>query len=971
MSVLFADIAGSTALIEQLDAEQTAAILDRPVQLMASAVEQFDGTVSHLGDGVMAVFGAPSSAGEDHAVRACLAALRMRDGIEAAAGEGPGNALSIQVRIGIHTGDVMMRARRLGRAIIWEPIGPALHVAARLEQTAEPGTICISSSTEAQARGFIEAVPLAPVHAKGLSEPLRRWALHGMRRDRDRWSVRAARGLVGFVGRTEELAALRRFLAGAPRNRPLVVQVTGPAGIGKSRLLHEALGREETGSALVARLAGDPHGRDAAYHAFAVWLRGWAGISPGDPADAARRALRAQLDGSGADAEALERLLGLQGTGPPAPFGRMEAIDAGGAVAAVLLSASGGRRIVLACEDIDCFDTAGRGLLLDVLDRLRDRDVLVLATSRSRHRLGREWETKVIALDALGEADTLAFLQRMGGGALGRADLAAAIHARTGGNPLFVEEVAALAARSGSMGDLPAIPDRVESLIGDRLDKLPRAQKHLLQVGAVLGGVIPLRLLAQVLGEPEAALHARLLRLQGEHVLHQVRRDPDPEFAFDHALLRDAAYQMMPAARRRELHARVVGVLEAGGGTGAERLNELSHHAVRASLPQKAIRYLYEAAGLDAAKSAFQLARGRLDQALELSRALPESDAVVARRIELLLAQRVMLGTANDYKALLGVLDETEALADRVGDTASKVVAMVQRVHVLGILGRLRDAVALGEAALEAARRHGNDGQVVAAAHYLAQALFNLGRLREADRVLEEAATLLGKVEPGPAIGRSGTPGVLVYCTRALTLTLLGDGPGAIRMADAALQLARDEGRPYDEAFALFAAGVAQLRPQPAVALDALSRGAALCETWRLEQLVPPVRAGLGHAMLRCGDAEGAVAHLEVARAGARTSGRPMMQSWAASGLALARHAQGAADEARSLADEAVALAEGSGYRGYLVIALRAKGAVFPGAAGERALRDALALATELEMRAEADACRAALASHAPMRCRC
>ena len=177
------------------------------------------------------------------------------------------------------------------------------------------------------------------------------------------------------------------------------------------------------------------------------------------------------------------------------------------------------------------------------------------------------------------------------------------------------------------------------------------------------------------------------------------------------------------------------------------------------------------------------------------------------------------------------------------------------------------------------------------------------------------------------------------------------------------MRLAEREGRPYDQAWALAATGITLLDAQPAAALDAFAKGVALCETWRLEQLAPPLQAGFGHALVRCGDAERAVSHLEVARAGAQASGRPMMQSWATAGLALARHAQDAAEEARALADEAVALAEDSGYRGYLVVALRAKGTVLPGAAGRRVLRDALALADELGMRNEAEACRAMLAA--------
>ena len=890
VSVLFADIQGSTALIRDLDPEASAALLDPPVRAMVAAVEQFDGVVCHLGDGVLAIFGAPSVC-EDHAVRACLAALAIREALSVA-------AANISVRMGIHTGDVVMRARRLGRAQVWEPIGPALHVAARLEQTADPGSICISSVTQDQARGFIETGTLAPVEAKGLGEPLVRHALLGAHRDADRWAVRSANGLVEHVGRVEELALLRAMLGADAADRPAVVQLSGPPGIGKSRLLHEALRSPAASSCLIVRLSGDPHGQETAFHAFAVWLRGWLDIRAGDQREAARAKIHAASSMADLDGPVLERLLGLRDATSPA-FADLDAVDAGSVVTALLRSLARGRRIVLACEDVDCFDAASRDLLQGVLAASAREDMLVIATSRSRARLSRSVATRSITLDALSAEDTSTLFRRINGPLGHTPALVAAIQAKTGGNPLFVEEVSALIRRDAAHRDERAaeeltIPDRVEALIADRLARLPRAQKQLVQVCSVLGGVVPLRLLSRVMGVPAPELHGRLLRLQTEQVLHETRRYPDPQFAFKHALTRDAAYQMMLAARRRDLHARTVAALETDEDeTLGVRLDDLCRHSVRADMPAKAVRYLFQAAALDAEKSAFQSARTRLTQAVELSRTLPHSIEAATERVQILLALRRMLNVAGQYAELVDILNEAETLAAQIGDERSVAQVMVQRVHVLNIMGRLPEAIALGERAYAAARTHNDPAQRVLAAHHLAQAYFNTGDLRAADARLRDALATMANSTVEPTSGSVATLPVLVHCTRSMTLAMLGDWAGAEHEAAAAHRLADRDDRPYDKAFSLFVSGLARLGHRPRQAITAFSAGLALCANGQIQQMAPPLLAGLGHALLQTGDHEQAAVHLRSAYMTTREKARPMMLCWAASGLALSKQADG------------------------------------------------------------------------------
>ena len=225
VTVLFADIQGSTALIQNLDPEQAAQLIDPALRTMIDAVERFDGIASHRGDGIMAIFGAPS-ASEDHGVRACLAALSIRDALAA----NP----QLRARIGIHVGDVVFRPVRVGRSWSQDAVGIAVHIAARLEQTAEPGTICLSGDVWRFARGFVNAMPLEAVAVRGLDRPIERYLLLDADRTANRWGVRAANGLASFVNRIRELATLTRVLTESGAARPGRVAHRADPGTGRA-----------------------------------------------------------------------------------------------------------------------------------------------------------------------------------------------------------------------------------------------------------------------------------------------------------------------------------------------------------------------------------------------------------------------------------------------------------------------------------------------------------------------------------------------------------------------------------------------------------------------------------------------------------------------------------------------------------------------------------------------------------------
>ncbi len=971
--MLFADIQGSTALIQNLDPEQAAQLLDPALRAMIDAVERFDGTASHRGDGIMAIFGAPSVS-EDHGVRACLAALAIRDALAGQA--------QVQVRVGIHVGDVVFRPVRIGRSWSQDAVGIAVHIAARLEQTADPGTICLSGAVWRFARGFVNVAPLPPVAVRGVDQPIERYRLLDADRSANRWGVRVANGLAGFVGRARELAALHRALTdpGPSGEAGLrIAQIHGAAGLGKSRLLHEFLGTAAVQACQVVTLIGDTHRRSVPFHPVATWLRGWLDIRSTDGADTARRKLTrktAALDG--ADRELLGRLLGLAAPGPDiASRGEIARLDFGPTMARLLVHIAGGRRIILVAEDVDCFDAATRALLDSTLLRLVRRDVLLVSASRARLRLPMVAgeANRQLALGPLSDEEAGTLLASIDPMLAENAALTATILRKAGGNPLFLEEVTPLITRRGATlpapgldGDPPLdIPDRVEALIADRLSRLPRPAKRLVQLCAVIGFHVPLRLLAELSGVPADELHGRLLKLQAEQLVYESRKYPDPQFTFKHALTRDVAYRTILAVRRRAHHARIVEILQQDGAPDRNP-DDLCLHALQAQLWPQAVDFLQLAARGAVERGAHEIARSYLARARDIAATLPDEDATARARLDILSSLHVLITWIGSYPEIAPVLDEAQALAERLGDAPRQARILAARVHMFNILGRLDDAIALGEQTRASAHRSGDANMMISASFFAGQSYFNAGRLDEAEQTLSQNLDALAALAAAPA--RPGSDPVqmqytsrtmlpLTHGTRALTRAFRGDFPGAAQDIAASLHLAETTGRAYDRLFALTVGGLTALQQRRAAAAEAMLRdGLALAEASEIAQLNAPMQAGLGHALLLRGALGPASEMLNAAYRLARDTSRPMFQISAATGLAWTGLDLGEPDLARNFADEAVTLAERLGFHGFRVPAIRIQGLVLVRTSGLEddglaRLQEALALAETLGMQAE------------------
>src|SRR5437016_3413439 len=455
VTVLFADLKGSTELIRDLDPEAAQTLLDPALQHMMDAVHRYEGTVNQvLGDGIMALFGAPV-AHEDHAVRACYAALAMQAAMRRYAEEvRRSHGLEMQVRVGLNSGEVVVRAIGNDLHMDYSAVGQTTHLAARMEQLATPGSIRLTAATLRLAEGLVQVTALGQFPVRGLTEPVEVFELVGASTIRGRLQASAARGLTRFVGRQHELATLQQALEQAGAGHGQVVAAVGEAGLGKSRLYYEFVHSHHTPGWLVLESASVSYGKATPYFPIIDLLRRYSHVEEHDDT----RTIRAKVTGQvltldEALQDTVPALLSLLDVLPEdSPFlqldppqRRQRTLDA---LKRVLLRESQVQPLLLVFEDLHWTDSETQALLNSLVESLPTAQLLLLVNYRPEYQHG--WGSKTyytqLRLDPLPPVSADEFLQALlgdDGGATGQSPLQPLKHlliARTEGNPFFLEE---------------------------------------------------------------------------------------------------------------------------------------------------------------------------------------------------------------------------------------------------------------------------------------------------------------------------------------------------------------------------------------------------------------------------------------------------------------------------------------------------------------------------------------------------
>jgi predicted ATPase/class 3 adenylate cyclase len=677
-------------LLADRDPEEARQLLDPVLERMMQAVHRYEGTVNQvMGDGIMALFGAPL-AHEDHAVRACYAALAMQAAVQQYAAEVQRtHGVPLQMRVGLNAGEVVVRAIGNDLHMDYSAIGQTTHLAARMEQMAMPGSNLITLAVLRLAEGYVHVRPLGPVPIKGLDAPVEVFELVGASGIRRRLQAAAVRGLTRFVGRDTELAALAQALERAAAGHGQVVAVVGEAGVGKSRLVYECVHSHHTPGWLVLESASVSYGKATPYSPVIDLLKRYSHVEERDDT----RTIRAKVTGQvltldPAIQDAVPALLSLLDALPEdSPFlqldppqRRQRILEA---LKRVLLRESQVQPLLLVFEDLHWIDAETQALLDNLVESLPTARLLLLVNYRPEYQHG--WGSKTyytqLRLDPLPAASADELLQALLGDDPSLAPLTRLLIGRTEGNPFFLEESVRTLVETGVLVGAPRasrldkplptiqIPATVQAVLAARVDRLPLEDKRLLQTAAVIGTEVPLPLLQAIADVPAEALHRGLTHVQAAEFLYETRLFPEHVYTFKHALTHEVAYGSLLQERRRVLHARIVEALEAlAGDRVAEQVERLAHHALRGEVWDKALAYCRQAGEKAMARSAHRDAVGYFEPALSALRHLPETRDTREQAIDLRLALRSALAPSADYGRVLAYLREAESLAAALND---------------------------------------------------------------------------------------------------------------------------------------------------------------------------------------------------------------------------------------------------------------------------------------------------------------
>jgi predicted ATPase/class 3 adenylate cyclase len=951
VTVLFADLKGSTELIRDLDPEAAQRLLDPALQHMMDAVHRFEGTVNQvLGDGIMALFGAPV-AHEDHAVRACYAALAMQAAIRRYAEEVRRSyGLEMQARVGLNSGEVVVRAIGNDLHMDYSAVGQTTHLAARMEQLATPGSIRLTAATLRLAEGLVQVNALGPVPVRGLTEPIEVFELVGASAIRGRLQASAARGLTRFVGRQQELAALQQALERAGMGHGQVVALVGEPGVGKSRLVYEFVHSHHTPGWLILESTSVSYGKASPYFPVIDLLRRYSHVEEHDDT----RTIRAKVTGQvltldPALQDTVPALLSLLDALPEdnpfltldPPQRRQRTLDA---LKRIFLRESQEQSLLLVFEDLHWLDSETQALLNSLVESLPTARLLLLVNYRPEYH--HSWGSKTyytqLRLDPLPPASADELLATLLGDDPSLEPLTQLLIARTEGNPFFLEEsVRTLVETGGLVGEhrayrlaqaLPTIqvPATVQAVLAARIDHLPPEEKHLLQTAAVIGTEVSLPLLPAIAEVPEETLHRGLTHLQAAEFLYETRLFPEREFTFKHALTHEVAYGGLLQERRRGLHARIVEILETlAGDRVAEQVERLAHHALGGEVWGKAVTYCRQAGGRAIARSAYREAVAYLEQALAALAHFPERHETLAQAIDLRLDLRNALLPLDEQARLFEDLRAAEPLAERLGDP-QRLGRLVAALCVpFTVMGEHNRAIAAGQQALALATASGAFDVQLQAQSNLGVAYVATGDYRQA---LDVAQRMIAGLTGERLYERFGLPlfpaslgrGYVAWC-----LAELGDfAPGA-GIGEEAMRLAEAVAHPNSIVVVLYYVGLCYRRQgvlQKAIPL--LERGLALTQSADIPLQFPTTAALLSAAYALAGRAAEALPLLDQMRERLATGRRMLLHALVLTELSEACLLVGRIDEAHALAARLLELSHTHTGHGYQAHAYRLLGEV-------------------------------------------
>jgi class 3 adenylate cyclase len=889
VTALFADIEGSTELMERLDPEEARAIVDPALRIMIDAVRRYDGyVVQSTGDGIFALFGAPI-AYEDHPQRALYAALQMQSELreygQHRIAEG---GASLEARVGVNTGEVVVRSVETGGKVEYTPIGHTTNLASRLQTIAPVGSIAVSEQLQRLADGYFELRPLGPNEIKGMSEVVNVYEVTGLGPLRTHFQRAARQGLTKFVGRDLELGQMQRALELACSGHGQVVAAVAEAGTGKSRLMHEFKATLPSGYKTLEAYSVS-YGKASAYLPVLGLLSGYFGIADTDDKGARRTKIEARLrtlDPALKDILPwMFTLLGLQNA--PDPLGQMDprvkrrhTLDA---LKHIILQESLHQPTVVIFEDLHWIDDETQALLDQLVDAIEHARVLLLVNYRPEYR--HEWGDKnyytQLRLEPLDQRNAEELLDTMLGQTVELEPLKRLITERTGGNPFFIEEIVKTLFDEGALvrnGTVRIgrplsqlrLPPTVQGVLASRIDRLAPKQKDLLQTLAVIGKESHSPLIRQVAAHPDSQLQQMLADLQAGEFIYE-----EPAlggvYIFKHTLTQEVAYTSLLIGRRRQLHERVGKAIEALSPNSLDdHLADLAHHYSRSPAISKAIEYLRLAAEQGVRRGAYIQAISFVQTALDRLRELPDPSERMRQELTLRIALGESMTALKGYTAPDAERAYTRAreLAEQLHDAARLNRALFGLWLFYHHRLELREARKIAEQRVTIAQTLNNRLLELHAVTFRSYTLSFLGEYALASDRLETTLSSFDLPDSRSTVCENASAGYMAAVgvaqgVSAVSLLALGYFDRALARLSAGLKAVRIARQPYTLAASLPVIGEVSVDAgYPEEGLRCAEELAALSSEYGFSVYSAQATVHRGAALIRLGRAEEGVSEM-------------------------------------------------------------------------------------------------------------